>query len=750
MNKELINDNKRPITDMLKPIVPVYDLFLASDTMTVGYGGGVREVMVTAVSVTELAAECDASWVMVSLVGEDKDWLLSVNVSNNSSNSPREAVITVRGIDPTGFPISASLALVQNAYSPDEVEIVASFGESLVLPYHRHTAYFEIPGLDWDSVSLACYSDWITFSRDIRDRSYFYTVKENAGVQKRKSVLHVTYTGADGYATTRTFPIVQSPKTEEKAIIIAGGTFVEFGYKGGEVISEFTLQNIDATVSAVVSDTWITLNNNKYGYVFESGNLMSPLYINVSEHTGSETRTGTIDLVSGGVVYATITISQIGKEHVDTTQGYVLENVTCGFNQKEGRISVIDINMGGVWTSLESDVDWIGGEFQAGDTDRLDLTVSMTPDGLYIAFGIDDNLTGEERTGRVYLKYKDSNGNAREAVSVVTQKPETLRYHFPIWKNQDIVLTGDAGSSIEWILTANGSQVYKARGYFDGDGRLVVRLNDVLRYYMDTVLNPLLTDVAQDSGGYLSGVLAVGDGLSGYVTECEYVTWNDCSYDYSDDRVILSDPIETVFDSRQIIPVSFIGRQGETILSSIRRVGVTNRKKTDRFSAYNSVNTVMFDMTGYSQLTVQAFGIESDELLFGKKDSCATHSLIYLNAYGGFDSLLVKGKTVRTDSITTDKYTRTREASAHHSVKVLKKEISATWTLFTHYLTERQSMKMHHLLESTLVWLHDLDSGEIIPVNISNEEMEYKTMRNGDKKIWYEIKAVEADVKYRL
>jgi hypothetical protein len=750
MSKELINDNRHPIVDTLKPIVPVYGLFFSLDTATVGYAGGVKEVKLTAVSVTELTAECDASWVMVSLVEEEGGWLLSMNVSNNSSNSPREAVVTVKGMDPTGFPISATLALVQNAYSPDEVDIVASFGESLVLPYHYHTAYFQIPGLDWDSITLACYSDWITFSRDIRDRSYFYTVKENAGVQKRKAVLYVTHTGNDGYVTTKTFSIVQNPKTEEKAIIIVGSTFIEFGYEGGEAVSEFTLQNLDAPVSAVVSEEWITLNNNKYGYIFESGNLMSPLYINVAGHTGSDTRTGTIDLVSGGIVYATITVSQIGKEHVDTTQGYVLENVTCGFNQKEGRISVIDINMGGVWTSLESDVDWIGGEIQAGDTDRLDLTVSSTPDGLFIAFGIDDNLTGEERTGRICLKYKDSNGNRHEAVSVVTQKPETLRYHFPIWKNQDIVLKGDTGTSIEWILTANGSQVYKARGYFDADGKLVVRLNDVLRYYMDTVLHPLVTDVAQDSGGYLSGVLAVGDGLSGYVTECEYVTWNDCSYVNSDDRVILSDPIETVFDSRQLIPVSFIGRQGETILSSIRRVGVTNRKKTDRFSAYNAVNTVMFDMTGYSQLTVQAFGIESDELQLSKKDSCATHSLIYLNAYGGFDSLLVKGKTVRTDNITTDKYTRTREASSHHSVKVLKKEISASWTLFTHYLTERQSMKMHHLLESTLVWLHDLESGEMIPVNITNEDMEYKTMKNGDKKIYYEIKVTEADVKYRL
>jgi hypothetical protein len=76
--------------------------------------------------------------------------------------------------------------------------------------------------------------------------------------------------------------------------------------------------------------------------------------------------------------------------------------------------------------------------------------------------------------------------------------------------------------------------------------------------------------------------------------------------------------------------------------------------------------------------------------------------------------------------------------------------INTSYKLYTDWLTDDEASRMHHLLESTEVYLHNLEDDTIIPVNLTNSTCEYKTFtNNARRKFYYEINAELAQQKIR-
>lgn len=125
---------------------------------------------------------------------------------------------------------------------------------------------------------------------------------------------------------------------------------------------------------------------------------------------------------------------------------------------------------------------------------------------------------------------------------------------------------------------------------------------------------------------------------------------------------------------------------------------------------------------------------------------CYRFVLYYINAYGGIDSLLVTGKTVKTDTYSRKRFGQVVDNnSIEHEKRDYANEITRTWELHTDWLTDAEAARMHLLLGSTKVWLQDLETfGDVLePVLITNSDCRYKTFETNGRKMASYVITVE-------
>lgn len=123
--------------------------------------------------------------------------------------------------------------------------------------------------------------------------------------------------------------------------------------------------------------------------------------------------------------------------------------------------------------------------------------------------------------------------------------------------------------------------------------------------------------------------------------------------------------------------------------------------------------------------------------------ACGDVALYYLNAAGGWDAFLIRGKVLRTDKMTQGDYYKSFD---NRTIEFGKSrwlnEVRPSWELHTSYLTDNQAERLvRNLLPSTQVYLHDLVDNVYYPVVITDTSAEYKTYENqGNKLVAYTIK----------
>lgn len=126
---------------------------------------------------------------------------------------------------------------------------------------------------------------------------------------------------------------------------------------------------------------------------------------------------------------------------------------------------------------------------------------------------------------------------------------------------------------------------------------------------------------------------------------------------------------------------------------------------------------------------------------------CDQFALYYVNAYGGWDTLPVRAKVSEQDALTrhnlqTD-YNNATSQRGTHTVAI---ELAHKYTLRTGYMDEASSLKMHHILNSPHVWLHDVIANRFYPVTLTNTATEYK---KGGRLYRYDIEAQLAQERIR-
>lgn len=326
-----------------------------------------------------------------------------------------------------------------------------------------------------------------------------------------------------------------------------------------------------------------------------------------------------------------------------------------------------------------------------------------------------------------------------------------------IWK--DIYVDFGAVASVNYNVEVTGyGEVFNGKAFArPGASTCLVRINDIiadafgmlrslpwstfsgLSWPMEVVVNNLdsnteeyreqvLMDWSYDYG-YTPGTDAVSDPITGIVHFSQYFV-----------RSLITTPFPASLNVKET------DKNGVVTTETIATNEAANYWKDSHFLrrlVAAGSGTFVVDM---ASLLGSPVLMEVDGYKY-PVTGCGDYVLYYINAFGGWDSLLLHDKIKQQDGLTrhtvgvdfnnTDPYQRGKVNYVN--------ELQRHFTMRTGWLTDAQSAKMHHLLNSPCVYLHRVASyADIRPVVLTNPTTEYKTFQNqGLRMVDY---VVEADL----
>lgn len=277
----------------------------------------------------------------------------------------------------------------------------------------------------------------------------------------------------------------------------------------------------------------------------------------------------------------------------------------------------------------------------------------------------------------------------------------------PIWKDRLVNLTSQlSNGKVDYDVYESSTLVYSGTAYADPAGNCSIRLNDIAKDYLAQSL-PTLTSSGSTSVA-VKVALAVKVGSTTIDSETFYYDW---SYDYH-------------YDAYTGYPCACI------------KAEVDKRMPVIETSLSSAVNVVTAAPQSGTLMTIYG---RSYEVV----DTCWRYALYYVNEYGGWDWLICHDK----GSAKTDTYTRSTIKTDYNNGLITSRgereyhnEVSRSWTLHSGVLTDAQAQMMHHLVGSPLVYLYDMNSGDTLPVLVTDAQCADKSYTaDGRRKAEYTI-----------
>ena len=126
----------------------------------------------------------------------------------------------------------------------------------------------------------------------------------------------------------------------------------------------------------------------------------------------------------------------------------------------------------------------------------------------------------------------------------------------------------------------------------------------------------------------------------------------------------------------------------------------------------------------------------------------AEWAIYYVNSYGGWDGLLIDGSVVRKDGFVRHKteVDINNNLSSGFGSRVYQTNIIPAYTITTGWVNDTQSENIaRNVFGTPYMYLHNLVTGEIIPVNVDSGDVTHKTFKNnGRKLVNYTINVISA------
>ena len=313
----------------------------------------------------------------------------------------------------------------------------------------------------------------------------------------------------------------------------------------------------------------------------------------------------------------------------------------------------------------------------------------------------------------------------------------------PVWKDEFYYIN-KATATYSLVNDRTGDVIYRGKAVKYPDKEYIeINISPLVRGYVSSSVSNFT-----DSGRYNVQSYSVPINLMiDDVMKANYIYINDWSYDKNPNNFMISDPIRKVCDSRQWFLYSYYSRIPDT--STAKNAGYIiyyyAGDTSASFHISDSSQTLLkLKLTKYNKPKRIVVGVYEERTEFKVIDSCYEYCLYYVNAYGGWDSLLIQGNTLKSDNITSSYYMKNFNNNTNQFEKVKYNNVMTTkYQLYTDWFNDDEQSRLHHLLESTEVYLHNLVTDEILPVVITNNTCDWKTFSNNGRKMWYNTINVE-------
>ncbi len=302
-----------------------------------------------------------------------------------------------------------------------------------------------------------------------------------------------------------------------------------------------------------------------------------------------------------------------------------------------------------------------------------------------------------------------------------------------IWKDYEVSFGNIAETDYTIEIPGTGT-IFAGHAVRRPDqAQLTVRINDVCADYLLHALPDVSTKVstAEDSAVTFS----VKDGGGTTVDTVQFVA--DWSNDYDHTVTALADPVNGRVSAAQALIFSVLGTSGQTVGLTYQGGSTGSVSVT---ASGGPVQVISVPLSSYVGLDTVSAGGRTYKVVEG----CHRYALAYVNAFGGWDTLLMEGRWSMEDGYdrrTMKQRYNNAAQSARGTVEYVN-EVTRRWTLRTGWLTDAQSFRMHHVVGSTHVYLYDIEGAVLVPVVIADQACDYKTYKgNGGRLTQYAITA---------
>ncbi len=369
-----------------------------------------------------------------------------------------------------------------------------------------------------------------------------------------------------------------------------------------------------------------------------------------------------------------------------------------------------------------------------------------------LVFELKENTTFCGRTCTITVTASSSD-TSKSITLDLYQKPFEVT---PIWKDTNYSIT-TFNENVEYEVQSNGGVVYSGKAYKLPDEQeiVIININKICSSHLSSSIENAF--MGNTKYHYIPSHKRFTLFVNDEVAET-YNFYNSYSYTElnrnNNNCINLSFPINNVIDTRQYFVNSFfypivtstnypyvrysLDGNGGDYSSAINIDSNQQCVITDKNINYEGTLTLYYALSN------------ADTMVYEVKNTCCKYCLYYVNAYGGWDSFLINGNDKRTDEITRYNFIKAvNNTTTNHSNVNYLNTYKPQYRLYTHYLTDEEASRMFHLLESTTVYLHNLEEDVIIPVTINSNTVEYKTFTNNGKKKFYYTIDVTGDIRLR-